>query len=149
LVNSLPDSEPAASDAAPPARPAATKAQGTKVPPVIRPSTARVSATPPKVRKPEPAKPAEPTRHWVQIAGGADKAALPREFARLKVKAPKLLGTRSAWTVPLNVTNRLLVGPFAGSKEAQAFVNELGKLDMSAFAWTSAAGQKIEKLPAK
>ena len=49
----------------------------------------------------------------------------------------------------LNATNRLLVGPFAGAKEAQAFVNQLKAGDLSAFAWTSAAGQKIEKLPAK
>jgi hypothetical protein len=85
----------------------------------------------------------------VQVAGGAQKGALPREFARLKAKAPKLLGSRTAWTTPLNATNRLLVGPFAGSKEAQAFVNQLKAADLSGFAWTSAAGQKIEKLPAK
>lgn len=93
--------------------------------------------------------PAEPSRHWVQVAGGADKAALPREYARLKAKAAKLLGGKTAWTTPLRATNRLLVGPFKTSAEAQAFVNELAKAELSAFAWTSEAGQKIEKLPAK
>lgn len=97
-------------------------------------------------KKPEAA---EPARHWVQVAGGANKAALPREFARLKAKAAKLLGSRTAWTTPLNATNRLLVGPFKTGAEAQAFVNDLAKADLSAFAWTSEAGQKIEKLPAK
>jgi hypothetical protein len=105
------------------------------------------AAPPPKKAKPAP--PAEPSRVWVQVAGGAQKAALPREFARLKAKAPKLLGGRTAWTTPLNATNRLLVGPFPGTKEAQAFVNQLKAEDLSGFAWTSAAGQKIEKLPAK
>jgi Flp pilus assembly protein TadD len=100
-------------------------------------------------KKPRPAAPAEPSRVWVQVAGGAAKTALPREFARLKAKAPNLLGTRSAWTAPLNATNRLLVGPFASGKEAQAFVNQLKTQDLSGFAWTSAAGQKVEKLPAK
>ncbi|HEX8241167.1 MAG TPA: SPOR domain-containing protein [Allosphingosinicella sp.] len=95
------------------------------------------------------APPPEPSRVWVQIAGGAAKAALPREYARLKAKAPKLLGARAAWTAPLNATNRLLVGPFASSKEAQAFVNQLKSQDLSGFAWTSAAGQKVEKLPSK
>ena len=113
--------------------------------PVVRAST---PAKPP-AKKPKPAPPADPSRIWVQVAGGAQKAALPREFARLKAKAPKLLGGRTAWTTPLNATNRLLVGPFAGSKEAQAFINQLKAADLSAFAWTSAAGQKIEKLPAK
>jgi hypothetical protein len=105
-------------------------------------------AAPPAAAKPKKEAP-EPSRHWVQVAGGADKAALPREFTRLKGKAPKLLGARSAWTVPLNATNRLLVGPFASAKEAQAFVNQLKEADLTAFAWTSPAGQKVEKLPAK
>lgn len=100
-------------------------------------------------KKPKPAAPAEPSRVWVQVAGGAAKAAMPREFARLKAKAPKLLGARSAWTAPLNATNRLLVGPFASSREAQAFVNQLKAEDLSGFAWTSPAGQKVEKLPAR
>lgn len=110
---------------------------------------AAAAAAKPPAKKPKPAPPAEPSRVWVQVAGGAQKAALPREFARLKAKAPKLLGARTAWTAPLNATNRLLVGPFPGSKEAQAFVNQLKAADLSAFAWTSPAGQKIEKLPAK
>jgi Flp pilus assembly protein TadD len=100
-------------------------------------------------KKPKPAAPAEPSRAWVQIAVGAAKTALPGEYARLKAKAPKLLAARGAWTAPLNSTNRLLVGPFATSKEAQAFVNQLKAEDLGGFAWTSAAGQKIEKLPAK
>lgn len=116
---------------------------------------ARTTAAKPKPstvaaeKKPKPAAPAEASRVWVQIAGGAAKAALPREFTRLKAKAPKLLGAHSAWTAPLNATNRLLVGPFAGTREAQAFVNQLKAEDVSGFAWTSAAGQKVEKLPAK
>ena len=84
-----------------------------------------------------------------QIAGGADKKAMPYEFKRLKGKAPKLLASQSAWTTPLNATNRLLVGPFKSEKEAQEFVNELAKADLSAFSWTSPAGQEIEKLAVK
>jgi cell division protein FtsN len=100
-------------------------------------------------KKAEPAKSKEPSRQWVQIAGGADKAAMDREFARLKAKAPKLLGSRTPWTTPLRFTNRLLVGPFNSTAEAQEFVNELAKLDLSAFSWTSPAGQEIVKLSAK
>ncbi len=100
--------------------------------------------TTPKKTTPPP--PREPSRVWVQIAGGANESSLPREFARLKAKAPKHLGSRSAWTVPVNATNRLLVGPFATGREAQAFINELSKEGVSGFAWTSAAGQKIERL---
>jgi Flp pilus assembly protein TadD len=104
-------------------------------------------------KKEAPAKkeaaPKEPSRHWVQIAGGANEAAMTSEFNRLKGKAPKLLGGRTAWTTPLRATNRLLVGPFKTPKEAQDFVNELAKLDLSSFSWTSPAGQEIVKLSAK
>jgi hypothetical protein len=118
----------------------------------VRAAPAKPKAAPraaaPAAKKAKPA-PVEPSRVWVQVAGGADKGALPREYARLKSKAPRLLGSRPAWTTPLNATNRLLVGPFASTKEAQAFVNQLKAEQMSGFAWTSAAGQKVEKLPAK
>lgn len=83
------------------------------------------------------------------MAGGANKADLPRAFGQLKTKAPTLLGSREAWTTPLRHTNRLLVGPFKTAKEAQDFVNELAKADLSAFVWTSPEGQAIEKLPAR
>ena len=99
--------------------------------------------------KKEPAKPAEPSRHWVQVAGGADRPGLVREFGKLKQKAPKLLGDRTPYTTPLRFTNRLLVGPFKSEDEAQAFVNELSKADLTAFSWTSPAGQEISKLTAK
>jgi Flp pilus assembly protein TadD len=115
--------------------------------PAARASTTASTAAKPPPKKPAP--PADPSRVWVQVAGGAVKGALPHEFARLRAKAPKLLGARTAWTAPLNATNRLLVGPFASTREAQAFVNQLKAQDLSGFAWTSAAGQKVEKLPAK
>ncbi|QAY77770.1 SPOR domain-containing protein [Sphingosinicella sp. BN140058] len=92
---------------------------------------------------------AEPARVWVQVAGGANKTTLPKEYERLQAKAPKLLAARSAWTAPLKATNRLLVGPFKTEKEAQAFVNELAKSKLSGFAWSSEAGQKVEKLSAR
>jgi hypothetical protein len=85
-------------------------------------------------------------RYWVQVAGGANKADLPKAYARLKDKSPKLLSGRSAWTTPLRATNRLLVGPFKTLAEAQEFVNLAGKA-MPSFTYTSPAGQEIEKLP--
>lgn len=97
--------------------------------------------------KPEPAK-AEPARHWVQVAGGANVSDLPKAWKALVAKAPAEFRGRQAWTTPLRFTNRLLVGPFKTPGEAQAFVNMIGKKGVSAFAWTSEAGQKIAKLAA-
>ncbi|TFI57948.1 SPOR domain-containing protein [Sphingomonas parva] len=144
--------KPAPKVAAPPAKEAKTvkTAAAEKDDKAAKPGAGK-AATPAKAQATakKPAPPAEPARVWVQVAGGAQKAALPREFDRLKAKAPKLLAARSAWTTPLKATNRLLVGPFKTEKEAQEFVNELAKSKLDGFAWTSEAGQKIEKLPAK
>jgi tetratricopeptide (TPR) repeat protein len=134
----------AAKKDAAPAAAASAKGIDAAKPPAAKPAAKKNAAA-----DKEPVKPAEPSRHWVQVAGGADKAALPREFARLKAKAPKLLSAQTAWTTPLRATNRLLVGPFKSDDDAQSFVNELGKAELTAFAWTSEAGQKIEKLSAK
>lgn len=98
--------------------------------------------------KPDPAK-TEPARHWVQVAGGANVSDLPKAWRALVAKAPAELRGRQIWTTPLRFTNRLLVGPFKTTAEAQAFVNTIGKKGVSAFAWTSEPGQKIEKLAAK
>jgi hypothetical protein len=144
-VRTAPAPKPAAKPAAPAPAPATAKKEAPAKAVVAKKETPAASAAAAK----KPAAPAEPARIWVQVAGGADKAALPREFTRLKSKAPKLLAARGAWTTPLKATNRLLVGPFKTDDEAQEFVNELKKAELSGFAWTSEAGQKIEKLAAK
>jgi len=119
------EDRPVARPAPPPARPAASPARS------------------PVVREPEP------SRVWVQVAGGAVRSALPDTYSRLKTKAPTALGKRAAWTTPANATNRVLVGPFASTREAQGLVNALADAEVSAFVWTSPAGQRIERLAAR
>jgi Flp pilus assembly protein TadD len=104
---------------------------------------------PEKRPDPKPRAAPEPSRSWVQIAVAPERSALPREYARLKAKAPKLFAAHSAWTAPMGNTNRLLVGPFDTPKAAQAFVSALAKEDLGAFAWTSDEGEKVQKLAAK
>lgn len=88
----------------------------------------------------------EPSRVWVQVAGGANKADLPKAWRALASKAPGSFKGRQAWTTPLRFTNRLLTGPFKSQSEALGFVNELNKAGLSGFAYTSPAGQDIERL---
>ena len=140
----------------PPIKAAAPKPTPAKVTPTEKSPTKLASAevkkpaTPPaKKAAAKPTPPRAPSRHWVQIAGGAEKADLDRSFAQLKTKAPKLLGGWTPWTTPLRFTNRLLVGPFKSEEDAQAFVNQLAKADVPAFSWTSPAGQEIVKLALK
>jgi Flp pilus assembly protein TadD len=120
------------------------------LPDPVRAASSRATA-PAKKPKPE-AKPKvepQPSRSWVQIAVASERSALPREYARLKGKAPKLFASHSAWTAPMGNTNRLLVGPFDTPKDAQAFVKALAKEDLGAFAWTSDEGEKVQKLAGK
>ena len=92
---------------------------------------------------------ANPSRIWVQVAGGANRGDLPRAWAQVKAKAPDAFRGKTGWSTPLNATNRVLAGPFKTGDEAQDFVNQLAKKGISAFPFTSVKGQKVDKLPAK
>ena len=125
----------------------AKKADARKADP--KPAEAKkASAKAAEAKKSEPKKNADPARWWVQVAGGANVADLPKAWTALTAKNPALK-KRQAWTTPLRFTNRLLTGPFATGAEAQAFVNTLGKDGLSAFSFQSEAGQKVTRLPAK
>jgi hypothetical protein len=131
---------PAAGDAALPTRASSSLADIVAVVNALPPEL----ALPPSVQSAQPR--AHPARHWVQIAGAANRAGLPSELARLRGLAPDQLGHRPAFTTPLRFTNRLLVGPFDSEAEAQELVNQLARRNVAAFAWTSPAGQEIERL---
>ena len=92
---------------------------------------------------------AESSRIWVQVAGGANVADLPKEWTRLRGKAGALLQNRQAWTTPLRFTNRLLTGPFKSGDEAQGFVNTIAKSGITGFVFTSDPGQKVARLSGK
>lgn len=91
---------------------------------------------------------AEPARIWVQVAGGANEDMLAKEWARVQGQSAALKG-KQGWTTPLRATNRVLTGPFKTSAEAMALVNQLKKQGVSAFMFTSGAGQKVARLGAK
>lgn len=98
-----------------------------------------------KAAKPDPKK-TEPSRIWAQIATGSDKAALGRDYQKMVKKAPAVFKGKTPWTASYKASRRLLVGPFDSQKQAQDF---LGKSGVTGFAWTSAAGEAVEKLPLK
>lgn len=90
----------------------------------------------------------EPSRVWVQVAGGANENDLPKQWSKLRSGNKQLAG-RGGWTTPLRATNRILTGPFKTEDEAQAFVNKIAKDGQSGFVFVSDAGQKITKLGGK
>ena len=91
---------------------------------------------------------ANPSRIWVQVAGGANADDLPKAWKSAQGKA-SALKSRGGYTTKNRATNRVLTGPFKTDAEARAFVNQLAKEGVSAFAFTSDAGQPVTKLPAK
>ncbi|HEV2818544.1 MAG TPA: SPOR domain-containing protein, partial [Allosphingosinicella sp.] len=107
---------------------------------------ARASEPPARSRSGRAAPPANPARHWVQLAHAGAQSVLPREFAEARAEAPALLGSRSAYVALTNRVHRLLVGPFDTPAAARAFVGQLERRHVEAIAWTSPAGQEIERL---
>ena len=63
-------------------------------------------------RPPEPAPPAHPSRHWVQVATGQDTSAFRFDWRRIVRNAGGLLDDAEAFTASWGQTNRLLTGPF-------------------------------------
>lgn len=91
----------------------------------------------------------EPARVWVQVAGGANQAALEKAWNALRTKAPDLFRNRQGWSTPLRATNRVVTGPFKSEEEAQAFVNQMAKAGLSGFVFTSTKGQQVTRLSGK
>jgi len=89
---------------------------------------------------------ADPIRIWVQVAGGATESDLAKAWKQVSAKAPESFRGHGGWTTPLRATNRVLTGPFKTDAEARTFVNKLAKEGVSAFTFTSTAGQKIARL---
>ena len=99
-----------------------------------------------KAKEEAKAKKSNPSRYWVQIASGAYKPDLDKEWDKQKSLHGKQLAGKSAWTTPYKSTNRLLIGPFASSDAAQDYVNEAREGGLSCFPVTTSAGQKVERL---
>jgi len=118
-----------------------------RAPPRIEPRQSRAAEARTAAPRPAARRPAQPSRRWVQIATVPDRAGLTREFARLRARAPEALRDRTAYTAPFGrSSSRLLVGPFDTSRAAQDLVTQLGRASVSAFAWTSEAGQEIDRV---
>lgn len=95
----------------------------------------------------KPAVPTQPSRIWVQVATGRDKAALGFDWRKLVKDNPAIFKGMKPYTTAWGQANRLLAGPFSSAKEANAFLAQLKKVGESgAFLWTSPAGQVVDTL---
>ena len=90
-----------------------------------------------------------PSRVWVQVATGRNKAALAFDWRRFSKESPEVFAKRSPFVTAWGQTNRLLTGPFPSDKAASAYIAQLKKAGIDgAFSWTSPAGQIVDTLKA-
>lgn len=99
-----------------------------------------------KAQEEAKARKASPERYWVQIASGAYKPDLDKEWSKQKSAHGKLLAGKTPWTTPYKATNRLLIGPFPSKTAAQDYVNDARAAGLSSFPVTTSAGQKVERI---
>lgn len=88
-------------------------------------------------------KKANPARIWVQVATGANAAALGGDFGRLARKYPDAFKGQRGATAEWGRTRRLVTGPFASSKAATAWLAALKKAGGDGFVWSSDAGEEV------
>lgn len=99
------------------------------------------------VKKAELKKEEHPKRYWVQLATGSNISALKYDFRRMKRKNESLFGNMGGWTSPWGKTRRMVVGPFDDLSSAKKFDSAFRKNGGDSFAWVSANGTKVNKLP--
>jgi Flp pilus assembly protein TadD len=94
-----------------------------------------------------PAPPEQPSRIWVQVATGRNKAALGFDWRRMAKDDAAVFRGKKPLVAAWGQTNRLLTGPFETEAAANAFVTQLRRVDVDgAFLWTSPAGQVVDAL---
>lgn len=150
-VETMPDPEPSQSvadafAAFAAAQPATTPRPGTAVDiTTITPPRERAAPPPPPPEaKPKP--PANPSRHYVQIATGRDRDALKFDWRRISRKADSLLDGKGPFVTKWVEANRLLAGPYPSAAAAREVMNKLKALEIDSFTFTSDPGQAIDKL---
>lgn len=132
----------------------AAMVQPDPAPPRVDPRARRAAAAAAAKEKQQRAEEAEeraaakrnPARHWVQVAGGANKRDLGKEWSKLKSKWPSQLAGRSPWTIHYRHTNRLMIGPFASSDAAQDWVSDRKKEGFATFRVETDTGEQVERV---
>jgi hypothetical protein len=108
---------------------------------------AQVAYVAPAARNPASAQAAGNQRKiWLQLASGANSAALPTEFRRMKLRNRDLFDGISGYVAQSPDRARLLIGPFRGPSDAETFKADLETVGIDAFNWTNSESDKIVPL---
>lgn len=111
------------------------------------PTPPQVAYVAPAVSKPTPIRAAVGQHKiWLQLASGANSAALPTEFRRLKLRNRDLFDGINGYVAQSSDRARLVIGPFRGSSDAETFKADLETVGIDAFNWTNSESDKIVPL---
>lgn len=112
---------------------------------LVRARPAAEKPAPAKAAAPKPAPPSHPSRIWVQVATGRDKAALAFDWRRMSRESAEVFRGKQAFISAWGQTNRLLTGPFETEAAANAYIGQLRRANVTGpFLWTSPAGQVVD-----
>lgn len=97
-----------------------------------------------------PPMPTHPSRIWVQLGVGHDRAALGSDWRRLVHTAADVLKGHQPFLSDAGGRSRMLTGPFASEAAARDFVRQLDEAGVAGpYVWTSPAGQVVDSLDAR
>ncbi len=123
------------------------KMKAAPAPTAAKAQTAADAAKDKEKAKAKDSQPSHPSRIWVQVGVGRDKAALGFDWRKLSKDDPEVFKGKKAFVSAWGQSNRLLAGPFESQKEANAFLAALRKAGVTgAFVWSSPAGQVVDPL---
>lgn len=103
-------------------------------------ATVRVEQPKPK----QPAKAANPSRVWVQVATGKNLKALGFDWRRISKRGGATLAKLKPHTAPWGAAHRLLAGPVDSRDTAQKLVRELKGKGVDSFLYVSHNGEQIQ-----
>lgn len=122
----------------PPARPDASQP--------ARPQPVQVAYAAPVTRQqvqPQRASQFAPRKIWLQLASGANPAALPEQFQRIKSKDRDLFDGIPGYVARSSDRARLVIGPFRSATDADTFAADLETLNVTAFKWSNSESDQI------
>lgn len=120
----------------------------TKITPKIEKKPEPEAKPAPKEVKPaKPPKPVHPSRVWVQVGTGRDKAALAFDWRKYNRESAKQFSGRKAYVAKWGQTNRLVTGPFDDRAAANAYLRTLKQAGIDSFLFLSDEGEAVDPLP--
>jgi len=114
--------------------------------PAIQPPAPVQVAYAPPVQQTAPQPATGSGKVWLQLASGANAAALQGQFRRMKSRNSDLFDGIKGYVARSPDRSRLVIGPFRGPSDAKIFAEDLGSVGIDSFSWTNSPSDTIVPL---